>query len=99
MSQQDLLLLEVGSVSLDDLGQELVFQTGSCDGEVDQGCLSLQFWLVVGIGQFGVKEQLELGVKLDLLVPESDGLALLDQKSTQEWIEDRFDLLVEVLNK
>lgn len=42
-------LLEIGSLHGHHLGQQLVLQTVSRDGEVDESCLRLHLWLVVRV--------------------------------------------------
>ena len=59
----------------------------------------MQFRLVVRVGQLGVQVEVEVRVVLDLLVPEPDGLALLDQDSAKKWVQNRFHVLVKVLYK
>jgi hypothetical protein len=51
------------------------------------------------IGQFRVKVEMEVGIVLDLLVAEPDRFALLDEDSAQKRIEDRLDVLVQVLDQ
>jgi hypothetical protein len=51
------------------------------------------------IGQFRVKVEMEVGIVLDLLVAEPDRFALLDEDSAQKRIEDRLNVLVQVLDQ
>ncbi len=51
------------------------------------------------ISQFRVKVEMEVGIVLDLLVAEPDRFALLDEDSAQKRIEDRLDVLVQVLDQ
>jgi hypothetical protein len=69
------LFFQVGSLGPYDLGEKLVLEAVAGDGEVYQRRLSLQFRLVVRVGQFRVENQPEVGAVLDLLLPELDGPA------------------------
>lgn len=68
-------MLEVGSLLVDHLGQELVLQTVPGHGEVDERGLGLDLRLVVRIGQLGVQDEPEARVEETLLVPDFDAAA------------------------
>lgn len=63
-------MLEVGSLLVDHLGQELVLQSIPGHSKIDKCGLGLNLWLVVRIGQFSVEDQSEARVKETLLVPD-----------------------------
>lgn len=67
-----LKLLQIRPFGTDHLCQQLGFQTVFCDCEVEEGCLSLQFWLIVRIGQLCVEEETEVLVKFTLFVSNPD---------------------------
>lgn len=94
-----LLLSEVGSFFLHNKGKELIFQTGLCDSEVDQGTLSLDFRRVVGVRQFRVHDKLELLVERKISVSHLDVLALslLDDGSSVNGLEHGIDRVLQVL--
>ena len=78
---------EIGSLHLDDEGQQLVFETLFSDGEVDECALSLDFWWVVGVGQLRVEEEIKLGVKSQFFVSHlnNTGATALDNLTTVDW--------------
>lgn len=51
------------------MGQQLVLQAVSSHSEVDEGGLGLDLWLVVRVGQLGVKNEPEFWVEEALFVP------------------------------
>lgn len=61
-------MLKVGSLLVDHLGQELVLQAIPGHSKIDEGGLGLDLWLVVRIGQLGVKDQSEAWVEETFLV-------------------------------
>ena len=63
-------VLEVRSLLIHNLGQELVFQSISGHSKINKGGLGLDLWLVVRIGQFSVQDQSEARVEEALLVPD-----------------------------
>lgn len=65
-----LQLLQVWPLHADHGGQQLVLQAIPGHSEVDEGGLSLQLWLVVRIGQLGVKYEPELGIVFTLFVSD-----------------------------
>lgn len=48
------------------------FQTIFCDREIEEGCLSLQFWLIVRIYQFCVKNKTKVAVKFTFFISNLD---------------------------
>ena len=99
--QLDLLLGEVGSLSLNDQGQELVAQSLFSDREIDQGRLSLDFRWVMGVGQLGLHEQLEVLMQGEVLGPQLQDLStsLDDETPRDDRHDDGVDLLVHVLDQ
>lgn len=65
-----LQLLQVWPLHADHSGQQLVLQAIPGHSEVDEGGLRLQLWLVVRIGQLGVKYEPELGIVFTLFVSD-----------------------------
>ena len=51
------------------------------------------------VGEFGVKNQAKVWVVFDFFVAKSDSSSLLDRVSTNNWVKDRINVLVNVLNK
>ena len=43
-----------------------------CDREIEEGCLSLQFWLIVRIYQFCVKDKTKVVVKFTFFISNLD---------------------------
>lgn len=62
-------MLEVGSLLVDHLGQELVLQTVPCHCKIDEGGLGLDLGFVVRIGQLGVQDESEAWMEETLFVP------------------------------
>ena len=67
-----LCLFEIWSLFTNNVGQKLVFQTFTCDREVDKGGLGLHLGFVMWVGQFGVKDEAEFWVILNFLVTHLD---------------------------
>lgn len=65
-----LQVLQIWSLLVDDLSQELVLQSIPGHREVNKGGLGLNLWLVVRIGQFSVKDEPEARVEEALFVPD-----------------------------
>lgn len=61
-------LLQVRPLLVDNQRQKLVLQTTLSDGEVDEGCLSLDLRRVVRVAELGVQNELEVLVVLNILV-------------------------------
>lgn len=64
-----LKMLEVRSLLVDHLGQELVLQAVPCHCKIDQGGLGLDLRFVVRIGQLGVQDESEAWMEETLFVP------------------------------
>lgn len=67
-TQTHLEMLKIRSLQVDNLSKQLVLQPISGDSEVNKSGLSLDFWLVVGIGQLSVQNESEVSVKDALLI-------------------------------
>ena len=63
-------MLEVRSLLIHHLGQELVLKSIPGHSKINEGGLCLNLWLVVRIGQFSVQDQSEALVEETLLVPD-----------------------------
>ena len=51
------------------------------------------------IGEFSVKIKLESWMIFNLLVTNSDCLSFLDENSAEKWIQNWFDVFVEILDQ
>lgn len=83
-------MLQVGSLQVDHLGQELVLQTVPGYSEVDERGLGLDLWLVVRVSQLSVEDQLELWVEETLLI--SDLYTTTVRERMREMGEEEFFL-------
>ena len=94
---QYLGFFEVRSFSGHHFCQKLVLQTVAGDGEVDECGLRLHLGLVVGIGKFCLNDHPEARVVLGFLVPNLDVAALLDSEPTKKVVQNRVNVLTNVL--
>ncbi len=93
-------LLEVGFLDSHDHGKKLVLKTRLSDDEVDDGALGGSLWLIVGVDKLGLQVELEVRHHLNVLGTNlnREVLALLDELSGEERVQERVNVLTNRLN-
>ena len=95
-----LLLLEVGPLDADDLGEQLVLEARLGRDEVDERALRRDLGFVVRVRELGLEVEREARVVLHLLAAElkKECAPLLVDGAREHGLERRVDLLAEVLD-
>lgn len=89
------LCFEFWLLDTHDHSEELIFETGFSDNEVDDCALSGRLGLVVRVDELGLEVEFEGRSDFNVLGSEfdEDGLSFLDELTREQWVKDSIDVL------